>query len=108
MADIETPVTPAPVVKKCWIKILCKWICDRIACAWHYIWAFLSNDPKNDITFCIFAAASITSIVLCVRYMNHFNDNDIKAIGILQGGGTLPQTVKTAGTVIDAIKSKVV
>ena len=73
---------------------------------WHWIIALVSEDPRNDIVFVIFAVASVTSIVLAVKYMGKLTDNDVKAIGILQGGGTLPQMTKSAGNLISAIKSK--
>lgn len=94
-------------VKKKWYVRFWSWLCGRFVALWHYLWAFLSNDPKNDITFLIFAAASITSIILSVKYMGHFTDNDIKALGILQGGGSLPQMVKTGVSVVDSIKAKI-
>ena len=71
-----------------------------------YFLAFLSEDPRNDVTFCIFAAASITSIILTVRYFGHLTDNDINALIVIQGGGSVPQGIKVAGNVISAIQSK--
>ena len=103
----DTTKAEAIADAKKWYHRLGKWIHDRFAATWHYLWAFLSNDPKNDITFLIFAAASITSIVLAVKYMGKFTDNDVKIICILQGGGTLPQSIKIGASVAEAIRSKI-